>query len=505
MGTLKLVGNLTLAVLLAPLFAVMAAVSLDLALQLAALLSISLMIGIGIPAYDVLLDLALQLAAGLTLAVSIDLPSITVQLGVGLNAQLLVVLGLITAVQALLNAAAGASLQAFTWQGQANGMGAALGTELATGWPDATPPTAEVEAVILVATTSSAAGSVVGTNLLGGGQTYARGLCTATVAAPPAGGIQATASVTVNPTSTPPGQITGVSIVLPGAGYSPESPPAITLVDATAILAASATTPIVVTVASTTDISAITISNVEGPSAAGLNGPWCAEVLSPTTLALYASCAGGTYTGPAVPSGTWSSGDGGTVTGSGGGAAATPVMSGGAVAQLQGMCSGLTFSQGLVNAGSIAFSVVFGLAFSLLDNLLAELQLQAKLLGTATAKFNVVPPLISGNVSIVAGIIAKLRFVLGLVPPLPSIQAKASAAVGARAGLIGQLVAAIGLLLGFGTESLAVYAYSGPGSGLGPALSGALTSSGSATAVVLGTTTPAASAALSTFMPAALA
>lgn len=503
MGTLKLVGNITLLALMAPLFGVMAAVSLDLALQLAALFSIGISVGISIPTFSVLLQLALAIALGISLAVSLSLPSVTVSLGIALNEQLIVVLGLIASIQALLNAAAGANLQAFTWGGPANNLGAALGSQLGAGWADGTPANDNVSAVVLVATSSSAAGSVVGTNLLGPGQAYARGLCTATVAAPPAGGIAATASVTVNPTSTPPGQVTGVSIGLPGAGYSPEAPPSITLVDSTAILGASSATPIVVSIADTRDVTGITISGVTGPSAAGLNGPWCAKVLTATTIALYASCPGGVFTGPAVPSGTWSSGDGGTVTGSGAGAAATPVMSGGAVAQVKGMCSGLTFSDGLVSAGSIGFSAVFGLAFALLANLLGELQLQAKLLASAKLNFGVVPPSIAGNVSIVASIIAKLKFVLGLVPPLPSIQAKLSAAVGLRAGLIGSLMASIGLLLGFGTETLAVYKYSGPGSGLGPALSTALPSSGNATAVILGATTPAAVAAISAFMPEA--
>ena len=178
-------------------------------------------------------------------------------------------------------------------------------------------------------------------------------------------------------------------------------------------------------------------------------------------------------------------------------------MGGGSIAQVRGFFGGIPFGTGIINAGSVSLASICSIAFGLLTSLLANLQLQATLLGQAKLNFGVVPPSIAGNLAIVAGMDANLTAALQFLPPLPSIQANLQAAVSGQIAIVTDLVAAIGLLLGFSTETVAVYAYSGPGSALGPAIAAKVTEPGNASAVLLGATSPAASAAISVFFPSA--
>jgi hypothetical protein len=495
---MRYVGAITLAVLCAPAFAVYAGVSLDLALQLTALVAISASIAVSIPDLEAQIAAAVALTLGINVAVEIGLPSISADLGLSLNARLAIVLGLVAAVKALLTIS-GASLEAFTWVGAGSELGPALTTALADGWGDGTPANDNVTALVLAATSTGTypLGELASLQLLGGGQAYERGLCSVSLSG------SATATPTINPST---GSITGFTITSHGGGYV--LPPTVTISDAVVFAAATNASPIVVSIADTTDVTAVTIAGVTGPAAEGLNGQWCAKVLTSSTIALYKDSA---FTLPTSGSGVYNPAtDGGMVTGNGSGAAAVPILGGGAIAQLQAFFS-LFFGKGLQAAGTVTLAALCSVSFSLLAELLGELELEAKVLGGASLNFAVVPPTIGGNLAIVASIDATLKAALEFFPPLPSIQASLLATVNGRLTFIAALMAAIGAQLGASTEELLIFTYSGPGSGLGAAIDEAIgggwpdttPASSSADVIILGATTPAASAALNVFFPAA--
>lgn len=485
------VGNITILALCAPLFAVYAAVALDLALQLSALIAFALSISISFPELVIALGITVEMLLGIQAGVTLGLPSFSVQLGLGLSAQLTIVLGLIVAVNALLSLGAGAALEAFTYVGPGGAtFGGAVGSALAAGWPDGTLPSAHVTAIVLVATSTGpgTGATVQAASLLGGGANYETGLCSVAIAPPPIGGTQATATPTVTS-----GVVTAISVT-PGSGYI--LPPAMTISDTVAVLGATDASPIVLTIGNTTGITGLTVAGAEGNTAA--NGLWCAKILSGSTVALYQD---GAFTVPSAGNGTYTGG--GTATGNGTGAAAIAIMGGGAVRQLGGFFDGLAFPASGLSAGvSIGLNVMLAATFQLLVGLLGNLQLQARILATASAKIGLVPPAIAGNISIMAKLKANVQAAIKLQPPLPSIRASLSATLAAKIAIIASLVARIGIMLGFGTETLGVYTYSGPGSGLGPAIS-ANVPGANATAVVLGATTSASQSAMAAFFAGA--
>jgi len=489
---MKYVGALTLSVLLAPTFALYAGVSLDLALELTALVALSASIGISIPNLTAQIALAVQLSAGIQVAVDIGLPSVSASLGLALSAQLVIIEGLLATLSGIL-AIGGASIQAYTYSGPGSDLGIQLTDALTTSWPDGTPANDNVEALVLAATSSGTfpVGELASLTLLGGGGGYERGLCSVSISG------SAAAAPTINPST---GAITGFTISSHGSGYV--TPPTVSISDTVNLSSATNASPIVVTIADTTDVTAVTISGVQGNTAA--NGQWCAKVLSGTTIALYAD---GAFTVPSVGNGPYTGG--GTVTGNGGGAAAVPIMGGGSIAQLISFFSGLVFGNGLVEAGSIALSSICQATFDLLVDLQSELELEASLLASATLNFGIVPPTIAPNLTIVGAIDANLTAALDF--QLPSIQASLLATVNGRAQVVLGLIAAIGAQLNCATENLLIFTYSGPGAGLGAAVSSAIGSgwpdstpaSAQSNVVILGATTPAATAALSTLFPAA--
>ena len=511
---LHFVGDITLLVLCAGIFSVYLGVGLDLSLQLSAFLTLSLELGISIPfPPELLLELAaaadLLIGLGIAGALGINMPAIGVSVSASLSAQLTIVLGFVAALQAVLSVCLGAGVeaQAFTYVGAS--LGADLGAALASGWPDATPPSSTVNAIILAATSagSTPPGSVAKVTVLGGGQGYAAGLCNVTFTAPP-GGTAATGTVTLSTITLPPEQgggttksVTAVNVASGGSGYgstppmyapATQSPPTFTISDSTPVLGASNASPIVLTIADATDVTQLTVANVDGNTAA--NGSWCGKVLDAVHVALFEDSA---LTVPSVGNGAWTGG--GTATGVGLGAAAVAVMGGGAVAQVKGFFDGLEFPSSGLSAGvSIGFSDMIGAGFELMGKLLANLDLQAKLLASASAKISVVWPTIVASIQIVTQFKAKIQALIdaGISFPLPSVTAKISAGIGAQIAAVADLVAGIGIQLGFATEELGVWTYQGPGSGLGPAITAAFPVS-EATCVVLAATTPACSAAFS--------
>ena len=500
------VGDVPLIVLCAAFLSVYAGISLDLALQLSVAIAISASIGVSIP--DLLLDLGIvaDINLGVNAAVAIGLPSITAQLGVSLSVELSIILGFVVALAAVLKACASASLDAYTYSGPTAGLSGAMTGALASGWPDGTAAAQNVSAVVLVASSSGlvpadAVSSVtmaqgIGT-VPGGGQGWETGLCSVAFSPPPSGGSQVTGTVTLAALPNGAKTIVSVNVTSRGSGYS--SPPSVTFIDSAPVTGCTNTSPIVLTVASTEDVTSIAVKGVEGCTAANSatqpSGYWCAKVLSPTTLALYHDTA---FTQPVSGNGPWTSGTG-TVTGNGTGAAAFAVMGGGSKAQLRAFFDGLTFpGYGLGPGVSLAFSAICGAVFGLMVDLFGNLQLRAKMLASANAKIGFIPPTVAGNLSVVASADARLNAAIKLVPPIPSIQAKFSAALSARVAMLVSLVARIGAQLGIVTENLGVYTYTGTGIAFGPALAGIATAP-DADVVVLAATSSASAIALSTF------
>jgi hypothetical protein len=500
MGSVSVLGQLTVAVLCAPLFAVYFGVSLELALSIAALLAIGVSVGISIPDIAAQIALAADVTAGLDIALEVGVPSVNASLSVSISAQLILIEGFIVALEAVL-AIDGASIDAYTYVGAGGELGSVLGAAIAS--PGSTL------ALIFAATSAGSvpAGQVASCKVLGGGQSYERGLCSVTFPPSPAGST-ATGTLTIGtaPNPTPPpstldGVVTGVTITSPGSGYL--TPPLPTIADSTPVLGATNASPIVVTIADTTDLAGVTLTGVRGNTAA--NGMFCGKVLSAGTFALYKDPA---FTEPVAGNGTYIGG--GKVTGSGSGAAVTAILGGGAKAQLQGFFDGLTFAQdGLTEAAAITLGDLLPATFGLLASLLGNLQAQASAIASGKANFGVVPPTVDGDITVVASIDAKLKDNLD-VPP-PSIQASLSAALSGQAAIATQLMAEIGAQIGFSTEKLQVLAYSGPANDLGPALTTKLAAgwpdstpaSSPVDVVVLSATSPAAQAALGVLFPVA--
>jgi hypothetical protein len=389
--------------------------------------------------------------------------------------------------------------------------------------------------------------------------------------------------VTSNPGTTGIGAVTGVAISNHGSGYtsapqvtitdsapivsaSVASPIVVTLPNAlsvptghglgvtisgvlgsTAILAATPTFPIVITVGSTAGLVSASIPpgsyGLDGlngtyfckvtspttaelwldaaftipsqgtgtyvPSSASLSGNICglqnAKVLSPTTIAIYSDSA---LTVPVAGYGTYS---GGTVTGAGTGAAATCTMGGGAVNALQSLINGLPWPtvEGL-EGGVITFDVMISALFDLMKLLLGNLKARASLLAGASASVGFTPPTVSASLQVLAKILANLRANLNV--KLPSLSVKAAAALSAQisalASLSGQIAFFLGMTqTGLGLE-LEIWEYTGPGSGLagaiasGPGATGWHDGTGRSVPVVAGVfglTTTASATAFTTF------
>jgi len=245
------------------------------------------------------------------------------------------------------------------------------------------------------------------------------------------------------------------------------------------------------------------------PSSANLSANVCglqhAKVLTPTTVALYQDQA---LAVPVVGLGTYS---GGTVTGAGTGAAATCTMGGGAVSALQSLINGLPWptEEGLAG-GVIQFSVMLSAVFDLMKLLLGNLKARASLLAGASASVGLTPPTISASLQLLAKIAANLQANLDV--KLPSLSVSAAAALSAQINAIASLTGQIAFFLGMSQSGLGleleVYEYTGPGSGLGPAIAAGPGASGwhdgtgvhvPVVAGVFGLTTTASATAFSTF------
>jgi hypothetical protein len=588
-----------------PLFGVFLGVAFELMLQLQALLSLSLSLGISLvlPTVSLALAITLQLIAQFTIAIGFGLPDFSLNLSLAFSFELSLILGFVAVLQGLLSAVAGVSLVAYGWFGPGNDFGGAVSGAVSGGWPDGTPSSQNVTAYLLVATSSGpyTPDQVEAVVLVASPaapptptsppppagtpfpppQCYEAGLASVVIAAPPPGGTQATATLSVdNSIATGIGAVTGVTIVAHGSGYT--TAPAVTISDSASIVSATSSSPIVVTlpralaipighvfgvtvagVEGSTDITdataaspiVVTVADTTGLATAsilpgsygleGLNGLWFAKVTGPTTAELWMDAAftipssgTGSYTGaaklagnvcglryakvitpttvelysdsgatdPVVGFGGYTPGTG-TATGGGSGAAATCTMGGGATNALKSLFSGITWPsvEGLAG-GVISFSVMISVLFELMVALLGNLQARASLLGAASASVSVLPPSVSASITILTKIEATLR--ANLTATLPSLSASASAALSAQINAIASLSAQIGFFVGMGNVELEIWEYTGPGAGLGGAISAGPGTAGwhDATAPtvpvvvgVVGLTSPASLAAFGAF------
>ncbi len=526
---LRYVGGLSLAALCPDLFSAFGSVAIDLALQAAGLLSITANISAAItllPDIEAAITLAVELAASFTATVSLGLPSFNVELSVAIGAQLAIVEGILALLKPLA-ALAEAGLEVYAYGGTGAAFGAAVGSAVATGWGDGTPPSANVTALIFAATESGSipASQVRSVALLPAAPVppappppptlptplYERGLANLVISPPPAGGSPATGTVTVVA-----GAVTGVTLTSGGSGYT--SAPTVTISDTASIEGMTGSgIPVVVTIADTRDLTSVSISGVQGNTAA--NGTWAATILTPTTFSIFQPPTVGPppgyviTPGPAVVgNGTWVAGTG-TVTGNGTGAAASATMGGGSVAALTGFLQGVPLPvSGLVPVGSITLGEMCGATFDLLLSLVASLELQAGQL-SAEVKAALQLPTLAGSITMLLQIEATLKAALAAIPPMPSVNLQFAAAIAAQLQVIANLAAQVSIQLGLigAGVTLEVYAYDGPGSELGPALTGALGSgwgngtpaSNDVSAVMLAATSSASATALDVFFAGA--
>ena len=526
MAGLNYIGSLALPIICPANFSALASVGIDLGIKLSGLFSLSITLGITLPFPELsflaaltLPDLIAQFTAAIDLS-PILLPSFNAELAIQIGAQLAIVEAIILVIQPLI-AVAEAGIEVYAYAGPGGNLGSSLTSQLASGWGDGTPALDTVEAIIFGATTTVTDGiytadQVVSASLLPPATPtpapppppptptpmYSRGMTHATFTAPTGmGGTTATASVTVVG-----GAVTGLTMTDHGSGYT--SPPSITIADSTAVLDASNTSPIVITVApgATLDVMSVTIAGVLGNTAA--NGQACAKVLTTSTFALYMD---GGFTMPIAGNGAYVSG--GTITGSGFGAVATPSMGGGSAAAATNFFNGIEFGTGLQYGGSVELQAMCGAAFSFLIEIYGQLQLQAGQLGIEVKACLDLPPLPTATLELLGQIAATVKIALNadLKIPMPSISAAFLASISAQLSAVEALFAQLSLQLAFAGVTLEVYSYSGPGSGLGPAVTTALSSgwgdrtppSAPVSAIVLGATSSAASTAFSVFFAGA--
>ncbi len=529
---MRYITSVPLAALAVPFIAVCLAVMFELSLQLTALLTLSLTLGISLvlPTIAIAIGILVVLTAQFTLALGLSLPSLTLNLAISLSIELAHVLSLLVQLELML--ALKFDLVAYGWFGTGAEFGPAVSAQLAGGWPDGTPADQDITAFVFVATSPGPTpfDSVASLSLVAPPptppappppaeppppgaypppQSYTAGLARVVITAPPPGGNTATGSVSVDSSvSTGIGAVTAVTLDAFGGGSGYTAPPGVVITDAAPIVSASVATPVVVTLPDPLVVPiasgfACTIAGVL-PKEANINGPAFAKVLTPTTVELYSDAA---FTVPIVGAGTYT---GGTLAGSGTGSVAIATMGGGAQQTMRLFFSGMSWPtvSGTLAGGTIAFSDMLAGEFGLMTDLRTELKARASLLGGVTASVGVIPPSISASLEFLANLKANLEANLNV--SLPDLSVSLGAQLSAQIGVIGSLVARIGLYLGL-DGSLLVYKYTGPGRDLGSAIGTAGSSAwqdgtpGSTPVVagVFGLTNPGAAAGFSVFFPVA--
>lgn len=507
-----------------PLFVLLGSVLFELTLQLSALISLSLSFGISFvpPTVAIALGIVVALAAAFTVAIDFGLPSFNLNLSLAFSVELAIVLGLLAEIDALL---VDADLVAYGWFGAAPDLGAALTSAVGAGWPDGTGAEQSVTVYLLVATTTSTyrADQIESLSLvtppppppapasppLPDGtpypppQAYETGLAGVSIS-PPTSGTPGRGVVVVDDSvATGIGAITGVSIIDHGSGYT--SPPTITITDTVPIVSATTSTPSVLTLPFPLTIPT---SSGFGVSVADASTPpvtisATAKVLTPTTIALYSDQD---MTTPITGSFA-----GGTVTGGGVGAAGLATMGGGSSQAAKVLFSGLKWPDvpGVLEGGVISLLDMLPGVFATILALQTSLEARAALLGGASASATLLPPTVAASIDLLGEISANLS--ANLTAELPDLSVSMGAALDAQLSAVAALQAGVGLYMGIAGAELEVWEYTGPGSGLGAAVSAGpgvagwrnASTSTPVSAAIIGLTNPAASAAFGAFFPGA--
>lgn len=531
MSALNYKASLSLSGLAIPLFSLFASVLFELSLQLTALIKLSLSLGISLalPTIAIAIGLVVTMIAQFNIALSLGLPSFNVNLAVALDFELAIVLGFKVTLEALIEALANASICAYGWFGSAQDLGASLTSQLQNAWPDGTDGTQDIKAYVFVATTS---GGYTKDQIAKLGmmpvpdappkplhppppdgsypppQAYESGLAGLVISPPTSpGGTQATGTVTVDDSVSPGiGKITDISITNHGSGYT--APPTVQVVDTVDIVSIASASPIVLTLPNPLTIPTnsgfgCTVAGVTG--ADGINGSFCAKVLSPTTVALYKDTS---FSEPVAGSGAYT---GGTLSGGGMGAAALVTMGGGAVNALQSFLDGLLWPTSTALIGDVVtFKAMLATVFQLMLDLDGNLQARANLLGSIKLDVDILPPSVAASLELLAKISANLKANLNVT--LPDLTISVAASLSAQIDAVAKLVARIGFFLGLATSDivLEIWEYEGPGNGFGAAVAGGpgavgwrdhTSSSSSVVAAVFGITNPASATAFSALFP----
>ena len=118
--------------------------------------SLNASLSVSPPTIAVYLAALVEAEANMTAAIGLGLPSVSFGISdiLAFNAQLEAAFGLLVTLEGILSASIG--MYAFTYEGIASGMGAALTTELAATWPDGAPTSAACNALIFGAVSSVA-------------------------------------------------------------------------------------------------------------------------------------------------------------------------------------------------------------------------------------------------------------------------------------------------------------------------------------------------------------
>lgn len=181
--------------------------------------------------------------------------------------------------------------------------------------------------------------------------------------------------------------------------------------------------------------------------------------------------------------------------------------SSGAILAMGKLFDGVPFAGGLTVLGSLTLSAILKTQWALLTGLYNEFNARASAMAKASASLTFQPATVAAALAIVVKLEAAIRTAIAL--GIPTFSANLIASVKARIALITSLLAEVTAALSIATDGFDVFVYQGPGSGLGPALSGRLASgwpdgappSAAASALVLVATTPQASAAITTLFP----
>ena len=152
---LYVAGELTLSALLSGTFALILDLFNEFEARAKALASISASIGITPPSVAASIALCLKMKASLKASIAIGMPSVTANLLASIKLRISLIADLVAKITAALSWGTD-GFDAFKYEGPGTGLGAALTSRLAGGWPDGASASSPSSVVVLAATTPEA-------------------------------------------------------------------------------------------------------------------------------------------------------------------------------------------------------------------------------------------------------------------------------------------------------------------------------------------------------------